>query len=64
MEPTGRSPEQIIANGGWVEVKRRCRPRTQRFQTLALLWVFPSAGALVIFGWLGPDWPHAVRFLD
>lgn len=64
MEPDGNSREQIVANGGWVEVKRSCRPKTERFQMLTLLWFLPSAGALFIIGWDYPDWSRAVRFLD
>jgi hypothetical protein len=64
MQPVSKSREQIVANGGWIEVKCRCRPRTQLFQALALLWVFPSAGALFILGWLQPDWSNARRLLD
>jgi len=50
MEQANKRPEQIVANGGWVEVKCRCRPKTERFRMLALLWFLPSAGALFIIG--------------
>jgi hypothetical protein len=64
MDPASHSQEQIVANGGWIEVKCRCRPRTQRFRMLALLWFLPSAGALFIIGATYPDWSRAARFLD
>jgi len=38
------------------EIKRICRPKTQRFRMLSLLWVFPSAGALLIMVLDAPSW--------
>ena len=40
----------IAANGGWEETRRMGRPRYQLFSMLALLWWFPSLGALWIAG--------------
>jgi len=62
MERAG--DQKFIANGGWIEIRRRGRPRTERFQMLAILWFLPSAGALIIVGWDYPDWPGTGGFLD
>jgi hypothetical protein len=52
-------PDNIVANEGWIEVRRRCRPKTDRFRMLTLLWIFPSGGAALILGLNLPDWSHA-----
>ena len=59
MKQASHSPEKIVVDGGWIEVKSRCRPRTDLFRMLTLLWIFPSGGAALILGLNLPDWSHA-----
>ena len=55
---------QIIAGGGWVEGERRLGRPKARFCTLAsLLWIFPSAGALLILVPGFRNWVQAGSFL-
>ena len=64
MESSRNNSEAIVANDGWIGVKVRCRPKTERFQMLALLWSFPSVGAAVILGLNHSDWSQARGFLQ
>ena len=64
MKQASDSPQKIVANGGWIEVKSRCRPKTELFRMLALLWIFPSGGATLILGLNFPDWSRARGLLD
>lgn len=64
MAQPSPSPEKIVANGGWIEVKCRCRPRTDLFRMLALLWIFPSGGAALILGLNFPDWSQARGLIE
>jgi hypothetical protein len=41
-----------------VEIRRRCRPKTLRFQVLTWLWAVPSGGALVVLAVDWPSWSH------
>ncbi len=59
MKQTTNSPEEIAANGGWIEVTSRCRPKTDLFRMLTLLWIFPSGGAALILALNFPDWSRA-----
>ena len=53
--------EQIVAHGGWIEGETRLgRPKTRLYTMAALLWIFPSGGALFLLapgarGWLSGD---------
>ena len=42
--------EGIVEGGGWGDATQRYQPRARLFTMLAVLWVFPSAGAGVIIG--------------
>jgi hypothetical protein len=64
MKQASHSAEKIVANGGWIEVRSRCRPKTDLFRMLTLLWIFPSGGAALILGLNLPDWSHARGFLE
>ena len=59
MKQASHSSEKIVANGGWIEVRSRCRPKTDRFRMLTLLWIFPSGGAALILALNFPDWSRA-----
>jgi hypothetical protein len=59
MSLSRNSTESIVQNGGWIEFKQRCRPKTERFRMLSLLWFFPSGGAALILGLDWPDWSQA-----
>ena len=53
--------EQIVAHGGWIEGEARLgRPKTRLYTMAALLWIFPSGGALFLLapgarGWLSGE---------
>ena len=64
MESARNNSEATVANGGWIEVKARCHPKTERFRMLALLWIFPSAGAAAILGLNHPHWSQARGFVQ
>lgn len=55
MDKAEHRRNEIVANGGWnrgaVEKKFRYRPKTLLFCMLSLLWIFPSAGAVLILVW-------------
>ncbi len=48
MTPPEPSSTSIVANGGWTEVKCRRKPKADLFRMLAILWCFPSGGAVLI----------------
>jgi hypothetical protein len=64
MKQASHNTEKIVANGGWIEVKTRCRPKTELFRMLTLLWIFPSGGAALILGLNFPDWSHTRGLLE
>lgn len=49
--------ERIGASGGWVEREGGLgRPKTRLYTMAALLWIFPSGGALFLLAPSAPDW--------
>jgi hypothetical protein len=59
----GVARNDIVAGGRRVEVAQRYRPKTNLFSMLAVLWCFPTAGALVIVVLNGPRWMEAGSLL-
>jgi hypothetical protein len=64
MEQPSDNTEKAVADGGGIEVKSRCRPKTDLFRMLTLLWIFPSGGAALILGLNFPDWSRARGLLE
>lgn len=53
---TADAHNDIGANGGWVEVTQRYRPKANFFSVLTTLWLFPTTGAAVIVALHAPRW--------
>jgi hypothetical protein len=53
MSNSNKSADRIVANGGWTVEKRDPQPKAPLFRILTILWIFPSAGAVVVLsmGW-------------
>lgn len=58
MKPDADQNATRDAQADRLEIKRLCRPKTTRFKMLSLLWIFPSAGAVVILAGDAPAWIH------
>ncbi|HXJ61428.1 MAG TPA: hypothetical protein VNU68_32705 [Verrucomicrobiae bacterium] len=58
MQPDLDQHATLVVPADRIEIKRLCRPKTTRFKMLSLLWIFPSAGAVVILAADAPAWIH------
>jgi len=58
------SKSPIVAHGGSVEVLRRYQPKRTFFTVLSALWLFPSAGAVVVIAVSPKKWLHADSVLN
>ena len=50
---------RIVCGGGWLETGETWKPWAVRFRLLSFFWLFPSGGAVLLFGWDVPRWFQA-----